>query len=81
MYFWPDFLSHDLRSFSSIPSMDLDARTSIIIYLHPWSESMTLAPPIDGFLPIPPKPSFFEPKSKEKSLDLGKTTLRTYSLH
>jgi hypothetical protein len=31
--FWPDFLLHDLRSFSLIPSMDLGARVSLIIYL------------------------------------------------
>jgi hypothetical protein len=42
--FWHDFLSHDLSSFSSIPSVDLGARTSIIVYFQSWSESMTLAP-------------------------------------
>jgi hypothetical protein len=26
-----------------IPSMDLGARTSLIIYLQPWSESIPLA--------------------------------------
>jgi hypothetical protein len=44
MYFWPEFLSHDLRSFSSIPSMGFGVRRSLIIYLQPWSESMALAP-------------------------------------
>jgi hypothetical protein len=35
-----------LKSFSSIPSMDLGARVSLIFYLHPCSESMALAPSI-----------------------------------
>jgi hypothetical protein len=43
-YFWPNFVSRDLRRFSSIPSMDLGAKVSLIIYLHSWSESMDLAP-------------------------------------
>jgi hypothetical protein len=30
-YFWPNSGSHDLRSFSSIPSMGLGARLSLII--------------------------------------------------
>jgi hypothetical protein len=42
-YFWPDFLSQDFRMFSLIPSVGLAARTSLIIYHQPWSESMTLA--------------------------------------
>jgi hypothetical protein len=45
-YFGPDFLSRDLRSFSSIPSMGLSARTSLVIYFQPWSESMALVPSI-----------------------------------
>jgi hypothetical protein len=32
--FWPYFRSRDLRTFSSIPSVDLDGRTSLIIYLQ-----------------------------------------------
>jgi hypothetical protein len=55
MYFWPDFLSHDLRSFSSIPSVGLAARMSLIIYLQPWSESMALAPLIWWVSPISSK--------------------------
>jgi hypothetical protein len=31
---------------SSIPSLDLGARTSLIIYLQSWSELMALAPSI-----------------------------------
>jgi hypothetical protein len=42
-YFWPDFWLHDLRSFSLIPSVNLSARASLIIYLQAWSESMALA--------------------------------------
>jgi hypothetical protein len=45
-YFWADFQSRVLRSFSSIHFVELGVRTSLIIYLHPWSESMTLAPSI-----------------------------------
>jgi hypothetical protein len=45
-HFLPDFLLCDLRSFSLIPSMDLGARTSSIIYLQPWSESIAQAPSI-----------------------------------
>jgi hypothetical protein len=44
-----------LRSFSSIPSVDLGARTSIIIYLQPWSESMALASSISRISPRFPK--------------------------
>jgi hypothetical protein len=54
-YFWPDFLSHDLRSFSSIPSIGLGARMSLIIYLQPCSEFMTLAPLIWRISPEFPK--------------------------
>jgi hypothetical protein len=43
-YFWSDFRSHDLSSFSSIHSVGFGAKTSLIIYLQPWSEFMTLAP-------------------------------------
>jgi hypothetical protein len=60
MYFWLDFLSRGLRSFSSIPSVGLGARTSLIIYLQPCSESMTLASSFCWILPFSPKPRFFE---------------------
>jgi hypothetical protein len=56
----PKFLSRDLRSFSSIPSISLDARTSFIIYLQPQRESMALAHSICRFPLIPVKPKFFE---------------------
>jgi hypothetical protein len=46
------------RSFSSIPSMDFGARTSLIIYLQPWSESMALAHSISWISPRSPKPWF-----------------------
>jgi hypothetical protein len=42
--FLPDFSSASLEEFSLIPSMELSARMSLIIYLHLWSESMALAP-------------------------------------
>jgi hypothetical protein len=38
--------------------MDLDARTSLIIYLQPWSESMALAPSISWISLRSPKPRF-----------------------
>jgi hypothetical protein len=44
--FWSNFRSHNLKSFSSISSMDQGARVSLIIYLHPWSGSMALDPSI-----------------------------------
>jgi hypothetical protein len=53
--FWPNFGSLDLRSFSLIPSIGLGARVSLIIYLHPWSESMALAHLILGISPDSPK--------------------------
>jgi hypothetical protein len=55
MYFWPDFLLCDLSSFSSIPSMDLGAKASFIIYLQPWSEYMALAPSISRISLCSPK--------------------------
>jgi hypothetical protein len=54
-YFWPDFRSHDLRSFSSIPSVGLGARKNLIIYIQPWSESIALAPSIWWISPESPK--------------------------
>jgi hypothetical protein len=35
--------------------MDMSVRMSLIIYLQPWSESMTLAPSILGISPRSPK--------------------------
>jgi hypothetical protein len=54
-YFWPDFLFHNLISFSSIPSINLGASMSLIIYLRPWSESMALAHSISWISPRSPK--------------------------
>jgi hypothetical protein len=54
-YFWPNFLLHDLMSFSSISSMDLGAKMSLIIYLQSWSESMSLAPSISWIFLCYPK--------------------------
>jgi hypothetical protein len=41
--FLPDFSSVGLEEFF-FNSFDLGARTSLIIYLQPWNESMALAP-------------------------------------
>jgi hypothetical protein len=59
-YFWPNYRSHDLRSFSSITSVGLGARLSLIIYLQSWNETMVLPLQFDGFLPFLPKSRFFE---------------------
>jgi hypothetical protein len=40
--------------------VDLGARMSLIIYLHPWSESMALAPSISWISPRSPKTKVFE---------------------
>jgi hypothetical protein len=51
----------------------LGARTSIIIYLHPWSESMALAHESLGFLPVFPKSSSSSSSKIERGiLGLGK---------
>jgi hypothetical protein len=61
-----------------IPFMDLGARTSLIIYLHPWSESIALAPLISQISPDSSKIKVLRvhPKSEGKSLDLEKTYFR-----
>jgi hypothetical protein len=53
--FSPDFSSVSLEEFSLIPSMDLGARRSLIIYLQPLSESMALAHLISWISPRSPK--------------------------
>jgi hypothetical protein len=65
-----------------IPSVGLGARVSLIMYLHPWSESMALVPSIWWISPVFPKTNVFRahPKSERKSWDLEKTSLETYSL-
>jgi hypothetical protein len=69
----PEFVSCDLRRFSLIPSMDLGARVSLIIYLHSWSESMALPPSIWQISLGFPKSLVFRVHPKDgKSLDLGK---------
>jgi hypothetical protein len=81
-YFWPDFRSRDLRSFSPIPSMGLGARMRLIIYLQPWSESMALAPSIYGFLPFPPRPKFFEfIQNRKRNLWIWKKTYFRTCVH
>jgi hypothetical protein len=62
--------------FSLIPSVDLGARTRLIIYLQPWSESMALASSISQISPhCPQNLSFWvHQKSERKSLDLRKPT-------
>jgi hypothetical protein len=54
--------------------MVLGAKTSLIMYLQPWSEFMALNPLIWRISPISSKTKILRvhPKSKEKSLDLGK---------
>jgi hypothetical protein len=59
MYFWSDFWLHNLISFYLIPSMDLGARTNLIIYLQPWSECMVLTSSISQISPSSPKSRFF----------------------
>jgi hypothetical protein len=81
-YFWPDFRSCDLRSFSSIPSMGLGARTSLTIYLQHWSKSIAVASLTWRISPEFTKTYIFwvHPKSEEKFFNLGKPSLGTCSL-
>jgi hypothetical protein len=54
--------------------MEFGGRTNLIMYLHPWSESMTLAPRTLGFLPVSPKPSSLSSSKIEREiLGLGET--------
>jgi hypothetical protein len=73
----PQFLTSLFEDiFSSIHSMDLGAKTSLIIYLQPWSESMALAP--FDFMDFTRFSRNLvlrvHPKSEGKSLHLGKTS-------
>jgi hypothetical protein len=73
-YFCPILHPWVWTCFSSISSMNLGTRTSLIIYLQYWSESMSLAPLISRISPRSPQNLCFwvHLKSEEKSLDLRK---------
>jgi hypothetical protein len=48
--------------------MDLGARKSLIIYLQPWSESMTLSPSISWISSRSPKPRFLSSSRIEREI-------------
>jgi hypothetical protein len=53
--------------------MNLGARTSIIIYLQSWSESIVLAPSISWISPRSPKPKFLSlSKIRREIIGFGK---------
>jgi hypothetical protein len=80
--FFTRFLISLFGEFSIIPFTGLGARTSLIIYLQSWSESMTLAPSIWWISPVFPQNLGSSSSSKigRDIFGFGEITLGTCSL-